>query len=293
MMTWVMDAEPSAVDDAMPDAPLDEATRYGSVGESRARLRGLLGKASGYARLIGTGLVDAILPPLCAGCRVPVDRAHGICGTCWSEISFIEPPICDRLGTPFAHDPGGRVDSTLAVSKPPVFDRARAVARHDGLAREIVHSLKYGDRLETTRLMARLMQRAGAELIADADLIVPVPLHWRRMLGRRFNQSAELARVLARHTDIRYAPEILLRKRSTRQQVGLTAKQRQANVRSAFVVPDEMIAKVSGQHVLLIDDVLTTGATVDAAAKSLQRAGASAVDILVFTRVVGEAIEPI
>ncbi len=244
-------------------------------------------------RRIGRHMVDLLLPPLCPSCFAEIDAVQGVCGACWSEIGFIEPPVCDRLGTPLSVDPGEPVESPFAALDRGHYDRVRAVARHDGPARAIVHGLKYRDRLDVVRLMARLMARSGAALIAEADLVVPVPLHWRRRLSRRFNQSAEIARRLAATAGKPYLPDAVIRRQSTRQQVGLTQRQRAANVRRAFSVPDAAVAQVAGRHVLLIDDVFTSGATASAAARVLKRAGADTVDVLVFTRVVGEAIQPI
>ena len=130
------------------------------------------------------------------------------------------------------------------------------------------------------------MKRAGNELLDDADVIIPVPLHPARYLTRRFNQSAELARQLAAQSGVPFDPAILLRTRRTRQQVGLGVNERQDNVRGAFGVPDGMRVRVAGKSVLLIDDVYTTGATVKAATKVLKKAGVAAVDVLVFARVV-------
>lgn len=253
-----------------------------------------LGATVGWlARATGNAAIDLLLPPICHGCGSPIDRSGGLCGSCWSALTLIEPPLCDRLGIPFAFDPGEPVESSAVTVEPPDYDRARAVAAYDGSARRLVHRLKYGDRLEAGPFMARMMARAGRELVEDADLITPVPLHWRRAFFRRFNQAAELARPLARRSDARFAPGIVHRIRPTRHQVGLTARQRKANVRRAFRVPDRAREQVFGRRVLLVDDVLTTGATVNAAARVLRKAGADRVDVLVFARVVSDPVVPI
>jgi len=162
---------------------------------------------------------------------------------------------------------------------------------HTDIARQLVSRLKYGDRTDLAPWMARWMARAGAELIEIADVVVPVPLHRLRLWQRRYNQSAELARALCAKTGLAFEPGALARKRRTRPQVGLTAKQRAENVRGVFTVPPDRQIAVNGRAVLLIDDVLTTGATIDAAARALAKAGAERVLILTFSRVMSDHIE--
>jgi predicted amidophosphoribosyltransferase len=142
-------------------------------------------------------VVDVALPRLCPTCRTPVDGA-GLCPVCWSQLSFIAPPYCERLGIPFPFDGGPGLLSMEAIADPPAYNRARAAVRYDDIARKLVHALKYGDRLDLAPTMGRWMARAGRELLADGDAIVPVPLHWRRQWTRRFNQSALLAEIIAK-----------------------------------------------------------------------------------------------
>ena len=142
-------------------------------------------------------VADVALPQLCPSCREPVDGA-GLCPACWSKLSFIAPPYCQRLGIPFAFDSGAGLLSMEAIADPPAYNRARAAVRYDDVARKLVHALKYGDRLDLAPTMGRWMARAGGELLADADALVPVPLHWRRQWARRFNQAALLAQIIAR-----------------------------------------------------------------------------------------------
>src|SRR5207302_7579801 len=143
----------------------------------------------------------------------------GLCAACWSKLSFIARPYCERLGLPFGYDPGPGVLSTEAVTNPPAFHRARAAVRYDEIARALVHSLKYGDRLDLAPAMGRWMARAGRELLADGDAIVPVPLHWRRQWTRRFNQSALLAEIIAKASGRMVAHGALKRVKATPQQV--------------------------------------------------------------------------
>ncbi|MET0446107.1 MAG: ComF family protein [Pseudorhodoplanes sp.] len=237
--------------------------------------------------------LDVALPRLCPSCREPVGDGAGLCATCWSKLSLIERPFCEKLGIPFTYDPGPGVYSMQAIADPPAYARARAAVRYDDVARTLIHALKYGDRLDLAPTMARWMARAGTDLLADADLIVPVPLHWRRLWARRFNQSAALAGFIAQQGGPPVSVTALKRARATPQQVGLSRTARAANVQGAFRVDAAGKAEIKQKHVLLLDDVLTSGATADACARVLLRAGARQVDVLVFARVVDPAHTPI
>jgi ComF family protein len=229
---------------------------------------------------------DVFFPPTCLVCHVVTSRTGTLCSSCWNKVKFLERPFCEVLGTPFATDQGDGALSGDAIANPPPFRRARSVAAYSPLVRKLVQSLKYSDRTDLAPWMAEWMVRTGAELLNDCDLIVPVPLHRWRYLSRRFNQSAELARAVGCKTGKPFVPAALTRTRRTRQQVGLRAHQREDNVRGAFQVPQEMIIAVSGKTVLLIDDVFTTGATLNSATKALKKAGAKSVDVLTFARVI-------
>jgi len=229
--------------------------------------------------------LNLALPPLCPACRELVG-GDGLCAPCWSKLSPIAAPYCERLGIPFAYDPGPGILSMEAIADPPAYHRARAAVRYDDVARKLVHSLKYGDRLDIAGTAGRWMVRAGHDVLQGADALVPVPLHWRRLWARRFNQSALLARAVATASGVGVAYDALNRVKPTAQQVGLSRKERAGNVQGAFRVPPEGKAEVSGRRLVLIDDVLTSGATADACARALLRAGAANVDVLVFARVV-------
>jgi ComF family protein len=261
-----------------------------------ARNTGLASQFAGVARFGRAALrvaLDAALPSLCASCRAPVADAGGLCPACWARVSFLAPPWCERLGIPFVYDPGPGALSMEAIADPPTYDRARAAVRYDDIARDLVHRLKYGDRLDLATAMGRWMARAGRELLNDADALVPVPLHWRRQWARRFNQAAALARAAAAEKGIPVLTAALKRRRATAQQVGLSQRARATNVHGAFAVTPEGRAAICDKRLVLIDDVLTSGATVDACARALTRAGARNVDVLVFARVVAAARVPI
>ena len=250
---------------------------------ARAQALGRLGRA---LRDVGRLAIGAVYPPTCIACGGATGDPHSLCAGCWARMRFIERPFCERLGTPFALDLGVALLSPAAIADPPVYGRARAVARYDEIARNLVHRLKYGDRLELARAMARMMSRAGAELVADAEVIVPVPLYRWRLWGRRFNQAMALAQRVSAASGHPCEPFWLARVKPTRSQVGLTRAQRGENLQGAFRVPPEARARIKGKRVLLIDDVMTTGATANAASRALLRGGAAAVDVLTFARVV-------
>ncbi len=242
---------------------------------------------------LGRIALDFALPPLCPACRVPVDDQGGLCAGCWSKLSFIAPPFCERLGIPFVYDPGPGVLSMRAIADPPAYRRARAAVRYDDIARTLVHALKYADRLDLAPTLGRWMARAGRELFDRADALVPVPLHRRRLWVRRFNQSAALAGAISGCVSAPVLHDVLERTRSTPQQVGLSRSERERNVQGAFRVPPDKRAEVRGRRLVLVDDVLTSGATVDACARALLRAEAADVDVLVFARVVEAGGAPI
>lgn len=256
------------------------------------RLRGALG-LFGAACLRTVHLArDIALPPLCVACREPVS-GEGVCGACWAQLSFLAPPWCERLGIPFVYDPGPGILSMQAIADPPAYRRARAAVRYDEVARTLVHALKYHDRTDLAPPMGRWMARAGRELLADADVLVPVPLHWQRGWSRRYNQAGALARAIEAGCGVRLVHDALRRVRPTRHQIGLSRSERAANVQGAFKVATECRHEIQDRHVVLVDDVLTSGATTDACARALLRARARQVDVLVFARVVEDSKAPI
>jgi len=231
-------------------------------------------------RALARAAADLAMPPLCLSCHVPLAVHDALCADCWRQIDFLRPPLCDRLGVPLPYDIGERAVSAAAIADPPAYDRARAVAAYNGIMRRLVHDLKYRDHHDAKRLFGRWLVDAGAELLDDADLLVPVPLYRLRLIGRRFNQSAILASEVSRRTGVATAPRLLVRTRRTRTQVGLSRQQREANVRGAFDIVPEGRSRVEARRIVLVDDIITTGATVDACVKALRQAGASRVDVL-------------
>lgn len=238
----------------------------------------------------GRACADVIVPPVCLGCHTPVAAHDTLCPDCWRQIDFIRPPLCDRLGLPMPFDAGDRMISAAAAANPPDYDRARAVARYDGAMRNLVLALKFHDQHQARRLFGRWLADAGRDLLLDAEVIVPVPLSRLRLIWRRFNQSALLAQEVSRLSGLPFRPLALVRTRRTRPQPGLSRKERETNVRGAFEVRANRAAEIAGRGVLLIDDVVTTGATVGACARALKRAGARRVDVLTLALVTDQSL---
>jgi ComF family protein len=229
-------------------------------------------------------LLDLLFPPLCIGCRGAVGDA-GFCAACWSAITFLEGPGCVCCGLPFAVALDGDTLCAACLVQKPAFDTARAIMAYDENSRGAILALKHADRLDLVPGFSRWLSRTGRGLLEDSDMLVPVPLHPFRLWRRRYNQSAELARRLAGEWKQAYEPLALVRSRATASQGAMAGvKSRRRNVLGAFRVPDP--AKVKGKRVLLLDDVLTTGATAEACARALKRAGAAKVHVLVLARVV-------
>lgn len=238
---------------------------------------------------VRTALHDLTLvlyPPTCPSCGAETGAPHGVCPACWREITFLTSPACTACGRPMP--PGGTGDEHCddCLRHPHAWDHGAAAMAYGGTGRRLVLSLKHGDRLDLVPMLAAWMIRRGRVLIDRADLVVPIPLHWTRRLRRRANQAAELARRIAAETGRTHAPLVLRRTRRTMSQDGKNREARTANIAGALEVaePD----RVAGRHILLIDDVLTTGATLDAAARVLKSAGAQSVDILVIALAVRE-----
>jgi ComF family protein len=251
----------------------------------------LLQMANERLKNVARFVVDTVIPPRCLLCRNTVATTASLCPRCWHGLNRIDDPVCDALGTPFEFDHGEGSLSAAAIAEPPPWDKSRAAVVFEDTAKHLAHLLKYQDVHEAGIAMARMMLGAGRRLIADCDVIIPVPLHRMRLWQRRFNQSAFLAHWIANASEKRCLTDVLLRTTRTRQQVGLSAEERRKNVRRAFTVDPDLQTHVSGKKVLLIDDVRTTGATLGACAQTLKKAGAAQVDALTFALVL-EPLRP-
>lgn len=238
---------------------------------------------------VGAAL-DAVLPPQCLSCGVVTQTPGALCAACWTKIVWLTPPLCACCGTPFEFDPAPagneRVLCAPCLAEPPVFARARAVFRYDEASRGLVLAFKHADRTHSAPAFGQWLVRAGAELLADGDLVVPVPLHWTRLAWRRYNQSALLAQVVARTSGHECVPDLLRRVRRTPTQGDRGRAARRRNVRRAFAVSECYRSHLAGRRVVLVDDVFTTGATVEECARVLIDSGAAEVAVLTLARVV-------
>ncbi|WP_417307742.1 ComF family protein [Devosia sp.] len=241
----------------------------------------------------GRGALDLVYPPSCIDCGAPVADANALCAACFAKLRPISAPMCPVLGIPFEVSPGPGALSAEAIADPPPYGRARSAVIYNAVARAIVGRLKYGDRPELAGFCARLMAQAGAELWESGPVLVPVPLHAARQFSRRYNQSTELARALGRLVGLSVDPALVKRTRRTRQQVGLSAQARERNVSGAFATHPEALTRLRGRGVVLCDDVITTGSTVKAVTRALNRAGVHQIDVISFGRVVVGVETPI
>jgi ComF family protein len=223
---------------------------------------------------IGRGALYVVLPPLCLSCQTRITAHDALCPACWRQTSSARP-LCDRMGLPMPFDIGGPILSAAAIADPPDFDRSRGVACFDGLMRELIHAFKFHDSRNARRLFGRWLVEARQEIINEADLLVAVPLARGRLISRRFNQAQILAIEVGRRTGKPVWPFALVRSRATAHQIGLTRAQRSRNV-----VPPSELPAISGKAIVLIDDVITSGATASAAAAVVKPAGARRVDVL-------------
>lgn len=233
-------------------------------------------------------MLDLLLPPRCLGTGDIVDRQGMITPAFWSQLTFIDAPYCKTCGLPF---PFATPDGTLCaacIEEEPVFDAARAAVVYCDASRQLILDFKYGDRLHAADTFLPWLSRAGGEMLTETDLVIPVPLHRKRLWQRRFNQSALLAQKLARSCGKVYMPGGLVRKRHTIPQKGLSRKERHQNVKNAFSVPPSAEAALAGKAVMIVDDVFTSGATLNECARILKKNGADRVFVLTVARVTRE-----
>jgi ComF family protein len=231
-------------------------------------------------------VADAILPPLCVNCKAEVSHQGALCSACWKDLNFIGDTCCTSCGVPFdVVDGAAGLQCEQCISYPPVFSRARAPLVYDDASRSMIMRLKHGDELYVVPSLVPFLRQAGTDILARADAVVPVPLARWRLWRRRYNQAAVLAGALATAIGIRCIPDALQRTRSTLPQGGLDRKQRQKNVKGAFAVAPRYADTLGGKTIVLVDDVLTTGATANECAGVLLAAGAARVDVLTLARV--------
>ena len=234
----------------------------------------------------GGAVIDTLLPPQ----ELLGLDADPIAKRMWADVTFLDAPWCEACGFPFEYAvQGGSLCGRCSVRRP-AFDRARAAMAYDDGSRALILSFKHGGRTEGLASFAAQMRRAGRDILTDADVLIPVPLHPTRLIKRRYNQAAILARALAKITPARFEPDILFRTRRTDSQGGFNARARAKNVRGAFSV--KQADRTKGRNVVLIDDVLTTGATLEACARTLKKAGAARVDGICLARVAKAAALP-
>lgn len=238
-----------------------------------------------FPNVFGRAL-DFLLPPLCFGCATEVEAQGGLCPACWAGLNFITRPYCQSCGFPFPHDMPEGVLCASCHQQKPRFQAARSALAYNHDSRPLILSFKHGGRTEGLKTMAKWLARAASGFIKDVDVIIPVPLHGRRLFTRKFNQSALLADALSDLTGVAADPFILRRTKNTRTQGGLTRAQREKNVRAAFRVNDAEKPAIKGKTALVIDDVFTTGATVENCVAALQKAGADTIYVLTLARVV-------
>lgn len=251
----------------------------------------LRGGVSGRLHQLGGFVLDFLYPPLCVNCNAGIARADLICATCWGQLRPITKPLCPRLGVPFEFDMGSDAISAQAIASPPEFERARSAFVHTGVAKKLISRLKFGDRPDLSVFCARMMASAGRELFEPFEgygrpVLVPVPLHRHRQWHRRYNQSTQLARALAKLVGLDVDPLCVMRTKSTKPQIGLSAEQRAANVAGAFKTSPDMLERLNNRPVIIVDDVITTGSTINAMTRALKKGGVAHIDVISFTRVV-------
>ena len=231
-----------------------------------------------------------VYPPQCLACDAPVAHDFGLCGPCWRDTPFISGLVCDLCGAPLpGEDQGHSVlcDDCLTIARP--WIKGRATLLYRDTARRMILALKHGDRTDLARPMAGWMVRVADPLLQPGLVVAPVPLHWLRLLTRRYNQAALLSAHIARHAGLAHCPDLMQRRRNTRSQEGRDRPGRFRNVSDAFRVHPRHAARIKDRPVLLVDDVMTSGATLAAGAEACRAAGAASVSVLVLARVAKDA----
>jgi len=236
-------------------------------------------------RALSEKMADFIWPVSCPKCAAPTLAKNMLCPACWRDMKYITSPRCTCCGLPFEFDAGENMVCGQCAGRAPYFKRARSLLVYDDASRDILLRFKHADQTDLAPVFAKWMMQAGSDLLSECDLLVPVPLHWTRLFYRRYNQSAMLALLISKLSGIAVQPDLLIRQKRTPSQGHFSKRQRQKNVQGAFVVHPRLKKNVSGKKILLIDDVYTTGATVNACARTLRASGAATVDVLTLSRV--------
>ena len=236
-------------------------------------------------KAIARRCTDILLPPACEVCGDYITAHSALCPACWSQIAFITKPCCDLCGLPLAYDIGETIKCGDCLAQPPDFDRARAAVLYGDVSKKLLMRYKHGDALEISGLFRKWLRFAYDELESESDIIAVVPLHWQRLLKRRYNQAALLAMEWGERKPAAYLPDLLHRTRATASQGHLSVRERQRNVKGAFAINPRYRDTIRGKSILLVDDVYTTGATLNACARTLKAAGAKQVYALTLARV--------
>lgn len=240
-------------------------------------------------RQIGEKVLDILMPPQCLNCGTLIEPGGALCLDCWQAVNFITDPHCASCGLPFEFEGSDALSQDNlcggCIARPPVFERARSALAYDAASSSFILTFKHADRTEAARAFAGWMARAGSDVLSEADIIAPVPLHWTRLFKRRYNQAALLGQQLSTLSGIPVFPDLLVRNRRTPSQGRLSASARRRNVNGAFQMRDKYSVDILQKRILLVDDVMTTGATASAVTRALLAGGASAVDVLTLGRV--------
>lgn len=245
-----------------------------------------MARFNGFLKARLNGVVDLLWPPVCPGCGDAVQDAARLCVKCWTDLTFIGPPQCACCGLPL---PDAFDDETLCGDcwrASPPYERARVACVYDDASRKLILPFKHADRTDLLPTLLNLMRSSATPLVEDADIIAPVPLHWTRLLSRRYNQSALIANKLARSGNVQSIPDLVVRKKRTASQGGRSRSGRLRNIKGVFRIRARHRAILRDRRVLLVDDVMTTGATVSEVSRVLLRAGAGRVDVVTFARAV-------
>ncbi len=229
--------------------------------------------------------VDTLLPPRCVVSGEAVDQQGMLAPSIWADLDFISDPFCGCCGVPFDYTVEEGLHCTECLDHPPLYHSARAPLKYNDASRDIILGFKHADKTLAVKAFTPWLTRAGAQMLAEADALIPVPLHYTRLVRRRYNQAVLIANEISMATDLPVLSHVLKRIRATPSQGHLSPTERRKNVRAAFAVPEKYKAQVKGKNLILIDDVFTTGATAEECTKALKKAGAARVDVLTLARV--------